>query len=379
MAIYIVLILFIVLSMLSGGGSTCRESKRGENWLRAIFILIYLLCALRSSSVGRDVPGYEMVYNRTQSIDWENWNYVYFEVGYILLMKICISLGLSFQWFLAIVYAIIIYPIYLFIKKFSNNYGFSVLLFVCYQFFNFDLSGIRQAISMSIVLVGYILLLESKRIPLIKYAVCVVIATLFHKGAFIAFIFIPLYFVESMPIFYGGMFLACGSLFFVRTRLMSFIKDWFQKDSMDTAAGLYIGTNFMMILGLSILFAWYLYWLNEQKKRSDNCMMLEGVQNCCDISVLDNEIRITTINIKMFMIGFSFLILFGAGTAVRSYMVMNQVILLLLPNLAESEMIRPKGIFIGTLSLIFIIFFVMDVLLSGGFDIVPYMFFWQVT
>lgn len=379
MTIYILLIFLIVLSMLFGAGNNSRESEYGEKWLKAIFLYIYLLCALRSSSVGRDVPGYEAVYTLTQSLSWSTWQYAFNELGYIFLMKICVLLGLSFQWFMAIVYAIIIYPVYLFIKRYSDNYGLSSLIFVCFQFLNFDLSGIRQALAMSLVLIGYIILIESKKFPLLKFVILIVIATLFHKGAYICYVFVIAYLIKSLRLFYFGTFIGLGTLLLIRGRLLEWVRDWFEKDTMDTGAGLYIGLTFIMTFLLSILFTWYLYYLFEDINKEDNRQNNEDLTDSLD----NNKHNITfhyytNVNfVKLYLIGFADLILFGSSTGVRSYMFMNQVLLILLPNTLNSKPLRSKGILEFIVSSVFVGFYISDLIVSGGFDIVPYKFFWQ--
>jgi len=270
MLIYILLILFIVILIVFDMTKRNKDSNSSVKLLTFIFIFIYLLCALRSSSVGRDVVGYEMVYKWTANVKWNDWDYVYFEKGYILLMKICVLLRLSFQGFLAVSYAIIVFPIYLIIRKYSYNYGISTLLYVCFQHLNFDLSGIRQALSMSIVLIGYVLLIESKKYALLKYTICVIIASTFHTGAFICFVFVIAYLVKSMPVFYIGSIISLGVLLLFRRYLMILIQDWFERNEFDLESRIYIGANFIMSVAFIALFIMYLNYIKEKIDNAEN-------------------------------------------------------------------------------------------------------------
>lgn len=379
MFVYIILILFIVIFIVSDTTKRNKDSKSSVTFLTIIFIFIYLLCALRSSSVGRDVAGYEMVYNWTVNAKWNDWDYVYYEKGYILLMKICVLFRLPFQGFLAVAYAIIVFPIYLIIRKYSYNYGISTLLYVCFQHLNFDLSGIRQALSMSIVLIGYVLLIESKKYSLLKYTLCVIIASTFHTGAFICFVFVIAYLVKSMPVFYIGSAISLGVLYYLRNYLMIIIQDWFERNEYDLESRIYIGANFLMTVAFVALFIMY---LNYTKNKLDNVENSSLAYYSDENHYLENVCKehfISTINVKMYIISFAAMILFGTSNMVRSYMYLNQVYMIILPNLLESNMFKSKEVIKIAVVIVFIAFFVYNVLINGGFDIVPYKFFWQTA
>ena len=63
--------------------------KRSNILLGIIFISIFLICVLRSGSVGRDIAGYELAYKMTKDVPFSDFNYIYYENGYLLFMKIC--------------------------------------------------------------------------------------------------------------------------------------------------------------------------------------------------------------------------------------------------------------------------------------------------
>jgi len=81
----------------------------------------------------------------------------------------------------------------------------------------------------------------------------------------------------------------------------------------------------------------------------------------------------------MHIISFAAMILFGTSTMVRSYMYLNQVYMIILPNLLESNMFKSKEVIKIAVVVVFVAFFVYNVLIKGGFDIVPYRFFWQTA
>ena len=137
MAIYFILLLLIILLPMVIQKIKIKQTQAKKLILWTSFIAVFLLFALRNISVGRDIIAYEKAYKMTQQVKWNDFDYIYFEVGYILLMKICIGLGMPFQLFLAIVSLMIIAPIFLFIKQFSKNPTLSILIWICYMYFEF--------------------------------------------------------------------------------------------------------------------------------------------------------------------------------------------------------------------------------------------------
>ena len=170
----------------------CKNKERkGTIFLKFVFLAIFLLCALRAPSVGRDLPGYESAFLFTKRVAWNDYTYIYFEPGYIFLMKVCVLVGMSFQSFIAITSAIILIPLYFYVKKYSQNPFLSILIYICYVFFEFNMTGIRQAIAMSIVLLGFLIFMNAKKLPRIKLLLFILLASAFHSGALICILFLP--------------------------------------------------------------------------------------------------------------------------------------------------------------------------------------------
>ena len=367
MTIYVAFLAYILICAIiiySKRGDPERENKLFLNY---VFVVMFLLYSLRASSVGRDLPGYERAYGLADVDLFVGLRIGNFEKGYLFLMWICNKLNLSFQWFLTICNAFILLPIYRYIRKYSQNAFLSVIIYVCYMFFEFNLTGLRQAIATSIVLVAIMVLIESKRhwLGLLKYCLLVLLAILFHTGAFVALFYVPFHFMKKFKA-YTLSIMATAVVFLVgRGYIMGFVKNFFEKDTMNANAGLYIGLNLLFLIGLAVLFIF------GGKNRENSA--LEG-----NTSVVIEDTSMQVVMEKMFYLSIAVLFLFGSDTSVRSYMILNQVIIVLLPNSLQyifDE--KSQRIIIWILTVFFIIFFFANTLLSGGFDIVPYKFFWQ--
>lgn len=369
MAIYCTMTACIVFLMLldKSGGALRHDEKRSNRILFFSFILIYLVCVLRSPSVGRDIPGYEEAYILTKRFAFDNFNYIYYEKGYILLMKICIRLKLPFQGFLAVVYLIILYPIYLFIKKFSTDKLFSTLIYICYIIFEFDLTGLRQAIAISIVLLAFLALLKAPKFPKILYIILVFVAATFHESAYIALVFLPFVMIRSISLYTVSMVATTGISLLLRPYLFSYIKNLFDKDSFSLDAELHIGGNIIFICTLAF-FTLFVYqtqiYLNIKKRKVDSSKYIE-------------KYNIDIFMLKVFMFGIVLAIFFGNETSARSYMFFVQAIMILIPNLSSQFDSNSRLIFKGVFVVFFIVFFYFNTLNANNFDIVPYSFFWQ--
>ena len=370
MTIYVAFLAYILICAIIISSKRGDLERKNKLFLNYVFVVMFLLYSLRASSVGRDLPGYERTYGLADVDLFVGLRIGNFEKGYLFLMWICNKLNLSFQWFLTICNAFILLPIYRYIRKYSQNAFLSVIIYVCYMFFEFNLTGLRQAIATSIVLIAIMVLIESKRywLGLLKYCLIVLLATLFHTGAFVALFYVPFHFMKKFKA-YTLSIMATAVVFLVgRGNIMGFVKNFFAKDTMNASAGLYIGLNLLFLIGLAALF---IFGGNNRENKENNA--LKG-----NTSVAIEGTSMQIVMEKMFYLSIAVLFLFGSDTSVRSYMILNQVIIVLLPNSLQYIFDKKsQRISIWILTVFFIIFFFANTLLSGGFDIVPYKFFWQ--
>lgn len=351
---------------------TSKFNKKHENlFLNVVWVAMFLMCVLRDPSVGRDVESYEIVYQMTADVPFSDFNYVYFEKGYILLMKICLALNVSFQGFIVVVYAIILVPLYFYIRDFSTDKFLSVLIYVCYIFFEFNMTGIRQAIATSIVLIGYMLYIKAPKYKRLLLFVFITIAVTFHSGAFICYLFLVTSYIKTMLMYIVAV---CGLtvvVFFTRNLFMQYIKVLFEKDSMNENAGLYIGLNFLFTFALSVVFV-YCYVM-KKKRYSTIYNKLNSEEKAQE----DFLMKTDETNIKLFLLGITAMILFGSDTAARSYMLLSQTVVVLLPNSLNAFDKDNKRIIKLIVVGFFVVFFFTNTLIPNNFDIVPYKFFWQ--
>lgn len=197
MEAYIYLIAFVFIFRIICHIIQEQKALRHNYFLSGVFFYLYIFCVIRSFEVGIDIPGYISVYNETANISWNDWDYSNFENGYIFLMKICNMIGLSARGFFCVVYALIFIPVYALINRESKDPLLSVIVFICFQFFVFDLTGLRQSIAMSICMIAFMVALKHSKYSLIMFIVLVYAASMIHRSALT---FIIVYQIIRFPI-----------------------------------------------------------------------------------------------------------------------------------------------------------------------------------
>jgi hypothetical protein len=183
MLIYFFLVLIIYFSL-----NVTREIGLVKKWnVMDIFVLsIMIAFAGFRYYVGTDYGGYLYIYNNVVSrvfslSDYRSTNH---EIGFYFLSWVTKNVSDS-PYAIFWTSAIITYlPIYVRLKKDSNNFPFALLLYFLLGFYTFSFNGIRQSIAISISFyASRYMNINHKKFILIN-----IIASLFHLSAFVAFI-----------------------------------------------------------------------------------------------------------------------------------------------------------------------------------------------
>lgn len=370
MTVYICLLIANAIALLISDFSHNGEKKQGK-LLFILFVMIFLLYSLRNSSVGRDIAGYMETYIEAGKHDIFSLDYVYFENGYTLFINICSNMGISFQWFLVITSIITLLPIYYFIKFYSDDKVLSCLIYICYIFFEFNLTGLRQAMATSIVLLGFILLFNNKKLRLIKYILCVVLASTFHQSALLALIFIPFFYARNYKISIVFLVLIGLILLLFRDNIIKIIGSVADRD-LDSDTGIYLGWNIIFLI-LSGVFFLYAASLHKSNYGLENASYMSLIKFGGDVK----KFSINIILIEVFFVGLVVYFIFGFTTLLRATQYASISIIVLFPN-ALKALNYKDGMILKVLFVIYLLFFfVYNTLYGNNLDIVPYSFFWS--
>ncbi|MBP5288839.1 MAG: EpsG family protein [Clostridia bacterium] len=368
MTIYICLLAFLFVAYIYDHSHTSKgdPEKRSNAALLAALAAVFLVSALRASSVGRDIPGYKEIYELTKEVKWSDYNYVYFEKGYVFLMKVCTSVGLDFQGFLAVCHFIILTPIYFFIRRYSRDKVLSVFVFVCYMFFEFTLTGLRQATAMSIALVGFMVLMSKFKGRWLWFISIIFLAAQFHKSAYICLLILPFLLIHDIGIFTLLIVATSAISLIARRQVLTLIKSFFEKEDMSVDKGLHIGLNLILLMILAALFL-----LARRSKP-----LTGEAREKKEKKRLSNDDP-DDVLLMLFMLSIVFALVFGESSTARSFMYYNMTITVLLPN-SMKKISGGNYLLVGLFMIAALIaFFFYNSLSGGSFDITPYRFFWQ--
>lgn len=181
------ILMFILLFVCQLKFSFCKTNTK----LKICFFILYVLATFRSVTVGSDTDNYFRVFEAIA----KNGNYTgyteRFEIGYLFINRIISVVFNNFIFFLMIVNFIIYYAYYLFVKKYSVNYGLSVMLFFTLGIWGKTINVIRLELAVAMFIYGYILYKDEKKI----YAILIsAFGVLFQR---ISIVFFAMYFIPK--------------------------------------------------------------------------------------------------------------------------------------------------------------------------------------
>ncbi len=365
MTIYILLIVYILLLMFYAG-TRMNDRKNQERFVLKYGMLgIFLVLALKGPSVGSDIYTYKVQYEIAALTPWNSWNYVYFEEGYLLLTKLFAKLGLPFQAFMVAVYAFSCYMLYRFIDKYSENSAFSLLIFLCYQFFVFYISGIRQMIAMSVCIGAYLLCdRESGRRWGNNLAACLLVlaASTIHQSAlvFLAVVCIRLFNDGQLHLVPMLIFAVLARV--LRGQIMLFIQAVVGRFKYTEAASL--GNNFLVLV-LLMAFTWiatlqYDFSVDPEPE-----------------SLEKNKHRFALVFVHVMFALLGVQLAFEGTHLLRSSLYLSMFLIPGLPCILKRYERRIEILATCIWGGLFIYIFVTSTLLPNQLDLCPYVFFWE--
>lgn len=171
-----IMLLFLLLAM--------TKQNRVRSTMMTVFCgtILALIMGLKSESVGNDTENYVYFFKRIGSMS--SWTDLEsrFETGYQIYSKIIGKIFNNYQYLFIITAIVCMVCVGVCICKYSANAAYSFFLFVGLRIFYFFLSGLRQSIAVSIVMIAFIMLQEKKYV---RFVLLVLLATTFHTSAFI--------------------------------------------------------------------------------------------------------------------------------------------------------------------------------------------------
>lgn len=158
------------------------RSEKTEYWLKISFVLIFLFLALRYD-YGNDYQQYLLIFNNTESVDY----YSTIEPGWQILVLLFKPMG--FFAMVAFLAAINCYVYYHLIKSYvpKGYYWLAVFIYVFWtKLMLVQSSGMRQSLAVLVFIVSLEYLYKKN---IIRYFLCILLASAFHRSVLF---FLPL-------------------------------------------------------------------------------------------------------------------------------------------------------------------------------------------
>ena len=370
MLIYIYLLIFIFTVKVASEILFKKPERQKIFCLIFSMIAVYLVLALKAPSVGRDIEGYKQMYDSFKGASWSNFDLYWTETGYEFLeMVFTHILKFDFQGFAACIYGFSILSYSLFFYKYSANVTLSLFVYMSFGFFTFDISGIRNMLSIAIVLLA-VPFAEKKllRWNLIYFALAILAAQI-HRAAYFSllmFFFIRFSMEKNkkllLPLF-AVVSLALRP--FANNILAAF-------NTENKVEEVSIGGNIIVYI-FALLFPFIIWSVAKyemgatRKNAGYNAVAVKSEDFFADMKM----------PMRVFYFGIITAVLAGTGTLVRLAQAPLVFMTLVLPapieKLESKSRLVIKTIVYGILVLYFYIF----KLRPNDLDMCPYIFYWN--
>lgn len=332
-----------------------KEKKLNKLCLSIFFIILIALLALRSIKCGIDLKNYLYYYKAMNNLSFERI-FSYSDKGeplYFILNKIIILMGGDFQIFLFIVALISIIPIAIYYCEKSENAPLTIALFLTVAPFTMFFSGLRQSIAMGIIVFAF-RYVENKKI--LKYIICIIIATLFHRSALYCLVLYPIYYAKITKNWLYVIVPSMIMIFIFNKQIFTYTFQLLNPifDGNIESTGAY------SILILLVLFAIYCFVFPNKKKVDEEFMGLRNILLLAIVIQCFAPIHATVMRINYY------------------YLLFIPILITKVKNIAYDKNIK----IVNSSVMIMVIFFISYFFYTGynGNDILniyPYIPFWK--
>lgn len=158
-------------------------------YLAGAFTVLFVISAWRAPSVGTDLPTYLQQFQETGESFAANLYTSRFEWGYLLFSKCIRMVSANTVWFTTITSGCILFPIAVFLYRYSRMVWLSVCLFGNLLFFAMSMTAIREYLALAILLCGLQVLQKNR----LLYSLLVGLASCFHLTALL-FLLVPIFY-----------------------------------------------------------------------------------------------------------------------------------------------------------------------------------------
>lgn len=193
----------------------CKEKLNKNRFYKVFWLgmLLFLFAALRDTTVGIDIPGYADNYQALVRYDFKE--ILTLKEGrdpiFSIFCKLLTYISPSPNFMLAVVGAIVAFSFSYYVYHQKSDVLLAYIFFVTFRLYAFTLTGLRQAIALSICWIAFVMMQKGKNVG---FFLLTILASLFHASAIVFVISWLLYkFGKPMSIFCGCFIVTAVDLF----------------------------------------------------------------------------------------------------------------------------------------------------------------------
>lgn len=201
MLYYVLLLLIIVLLryLLDCDPFVRSRSKYEDKFSKLVLLLIVFMAAFRGVRVGADTIVYLDDYESLYQYDFSELNIRYEGyIGYYFLSKIFSLFGVPVWGWFGFVELIYVLSLYKFIKRYSQDKLFSILVFCTIGLMTFSFAGLKQVMSMSFMMFAFMCVVDKR---FFMATILGVMAYFTHPAGLIFLAALPLYLLRKSKYF----------------------------------------------------------------------------------------------------------------------------------------------------------------------------------
>lgn len=237
-----------------------------------IFICLFLVSAFRNYSVGVDTIQYYQYY--TIIGNYSGWDYSHFryEPGFFYLCKVLFIITSEPQMLLIITSAFINFSVYYFIRKNSENYYLSALIYIIFNIYFSTMNTMREWLAISFILLAFSFLVNRKYLV---FSLFILFAVCFHNAAWASLLLLPAAIFRKKKVLYLLLVIGAFIIFIFYASFYEYISKLFGYSDYNEkfTTSNYYGALLVFVESFVILLVIYLY------------LFLNG----CFTSIIENE------------------------------------------------------------------------------------------
>jgi transmembrane protein EpsG len=190
-------VLTIIMLLVYANKSENKYIKLKDISIFFSMVILIAFAGLRNVSVGTDTGNYVGMFTNFQ---FENKSIFEIETtlerGYLILQKIALAISTDYWSLLTLIAAVCVFCNFYIIKKLSQNIRLSIFIYISLAVYVVFFNAARQGLAISISAISILYIVRK---DFLRFIICIVIASFFHRTVLIM---LPFYFILRIPFTY---------------------------------------------------------------------------------------------------------------------------------------------------------------------------------